>query len=61
MPTLSEIKAMGIDNFVNEVVNSSYKTHVLDEEGIKSEEEFIERMKKNKEIVLNENLFQVKV
>ena len=52
---------MGIDNFVNEVVNLSYKTHVLDEEGIKSEEEFIEMMKKNNEIVLIENLFQVKV
>ena len=61
MQTISEIRAMGIDNFVNEVVNLSYKTHVLDEEGIKSEEEFIEMMKKNNEIVLIENLFQVKV
>lgn len=54
MPTMTEIEKMGAQAFVDEVVKASYEQHVLDEEGIKSEEEFIALMKRNKEPLSDE-------
>ncbi len=48
---------MGVDNFVNEVVNMSYKLNPLEADAIKSEAEFVEAMNINKQIPLNVEWF----
>lgn len=56
MPTIKEIEEMGVDKFVDDVVGMSYENYQneLEEDGIKSEAELIEIIKRNSEIPLSD-------